>query len=461
MNKSITTVFSIIILMLATVFMSAAANAGNFGYTPGMDVIYLEINDFPVSDDEVVRINFDRDQELEINMKVLALLNLSDVEVSAYITGYKYNEDERLSDVEYFAEMESGVEYPIKLAVDLPQLIETDDYKLRVSISDRYSSIATFNFNLKVDAPENELKIKDIILNPADKVKAGRSLITNVRLKNIGQATEEDVRIQAEVRELGISDVVFMDELDEEETRTSDDLLLRIPMDTKPGMYTMRVTVEYDNDHEKTVEDVDFEVVEGDVPQTPVCVTCGNTNNDNTNTNNNNNNDNTNTDTTPAKDQVTINYDSNSKVITQGEGGAIYSITITNAGTTAKSFVIDASGVDWATVRMSPGNVAVVSPGESKAVYVYASANENAAVGTHEFTATIKSADKVVGTATFKADVVESSGSFDKTSFNSILMYLLIALVIVLVLVVVVLIVTKGKKNEPQEEEFDSTQSYY
>lgn len=457
MNKRVSTILSILMILVVGVFASATAYADNFGYTPGIDVLYVKVNGDEVSDNETIRTNIERDQELEITIKLRSYVDLENVEVSAYITGYEYNDEDRISDVEVLPSVEANVEYLVKLKVKLPQNVEKDDYKLRVSIADRYSALATFNYNLKVSAPKHEVYIKDVILNPAEEVKAGRSLIANVRLKNVGAQDEEDIKIKAEVEELdNVEDTYYMDELKADESKTSEDLLLRIPSSTKPGTYTLKVTIEYNNDHDSDTKRVDFRVLESDIATSTTTTTPQ---------------QNTTTTTPPVVNPpqgngVLINYDSNSKVLTQGEGGAIYSVTITNQGATAKSFVIDASGAEWATVRMSPGNVVVVNPGESKAVYVYVSANEDAPVGTHEISASIKSGTEVIGTATFKADVVEAGKkSFDQSLFNSILTYLLIALAIVLVLVVVVLVMTRGnrgaKKKEQKEEEFDTAQSYY
>ena len=142
-----------------------------------------------------------------------------------------------------------------------------------------------------------------------------------------------------------------MDTLDADEAKTSEDLLLRIPSDTKPGTYTIKITAYYNNDDDTATKEIEFDVLESDVaaPSTPATPSTPTT---------------PSTPSTPSAPSsgVLINYDSNSKVLTQGEGGAIYSVTIANQGTAAKSFVIDASGVDWATVRMSPGNVVVVNP---------------------------------------------------------------------------------------------------
>ena len=457
MNKSASIILSIVMIMVVAVVASAAANADNFGYTPGIDVLYVKVNGDEVTDNQTISTYLQRGQDLEITVKLRSYVNLTNVEVSTYLSGYEYNSDgdERISDVQELPEVDANVDYPVTLKIKLPDLVQTDNYKLRVSIADRNSALATFNYNLKVDAPTHEIEIKDVTLSPAESVKAGRSLIANVRLKNFGAQSEEDIKITAKVAELdGVEDTYYINEIGADESKSSEDLLLRIPMDAKPGVYTLKVEADYNNGHDKATDEVEFEVLKGDVAASGTSGTATTPTTPQPNTT---------TPTTPTQsNNVLINYDANTKVLTQGEGGAIYSVTIANQGATARSFVVDVSGVDWATVRMSPGNMVVVNPGESKAVYVYVSANEDASVGTHDISATIKSGSDVVGTAAFKADVVEAKASLNQTSFNSILTYLLVALVIVLVIVVIVLVVSRGKgPSRKQEGEFDNTQSYY
>jgi len=448
------TVFGILIMLIVTVFASASVVADNFGYTPGIDVQYVKINGEEVSDNATIRSSLERNQELEITVKLRSMVNLTDVDVSAFISGYEYNDqaNERISDVYVLDSTEAGVDYIAKLKVTLPDIMDKSDYKLRVAIADRYSSLAVFNYNLKVEAPPHDIEIRDIILNPAEEVKAGRSLIANVRVKNVGAQTEDDIKIKVEVPELsGVQDTYYLDHLESDKSETSEDLLLRIPADTKPGTYTVKATVYCDNDHSKVIDEVEFVILKSDVATTtPTAPTTPASNGT--------------TPTTPSQDQnVIVNFDSNTKVLTRGEGGAIYSITATNNGATAKSLVFDIAGVDWASVRMSPGNLIVVNPGESKAVYVYASANEDAAVGEHAFSANVKSGNTVVGTVNFKADVVEGQATLKSSTLNAVLIYLLIALVIVVILVLVVYGVTRAKKGsrETKEPEFDMGQSYY
>lgn len=462
MKKSI--LLAILVMVIATAFASVNVAADNFGYTPGIEVLYVKVNDEAVNDNATIRTSLERNQELEIVVKLRSMVNLSDVEVSAFISGYEYNDqdDERISDVYVFDDTEAGVEYIAKLNVKLPDIMDKDDYKLRVAISDRYSSLAAFNYNLKVEAPKHDIVIRDIVLNPSEEIKAGRSLLANVRIKNVGDQAEDDIKIKVEILELsGVQDVFYIDNLEEEESETSEDLLLRIPSETKPGTYTVKATVYYDNDHSKVTDEVEFEVLKSDVAATaPSTTTTTGTSGTTTTTNTSTGT----TPTTPAQNEVLVNFDSNTKVLTRGEGGAIYSITVTNNAATAKSFVFDVSGVDWASIRLSPGNLVVVNPGESKAVYVYASANEDAAIGEHSFSANVKTGNTVVGTVSFKADVVEGQATLKSSTLNAVLMYLLIALVIVAVLVLIVYGVTRAKKGgskKSEAPEFDMGQSYY
>jgi len=61
MNKSVSTILSILMILVVGVFASATAYADNFGYTPGIDVLYVKVNGDEVSDNETIRTNIERD----------------------------------------------------------------------------------------------------------------------------------------------------------------------------------------------------------------------------------------------------------------------------------------------------------------------------------------------------------------------------------------------------------------
>lgn len=431
-----------IFLMLLVSMFAVPVLAGNFGEEPGIDVLYVKINGDEVTDNETVRTQLERGNELDITVKLQSDGNYTrnDVEVSAFITGFEYNDnsDERLSDTTEPFDVEPNVVYTKKLTLKLPDVVEQDSYKLRVIVSDRYSSLKVFNFNLLIDAKRHSIQIKDVTLSPDDEIKAGRALIAVVRIKNIGDRTEEDVKVKVEIPKLGISATDYIDEIESDESKSSEELYLRIPANAKEGTYTVKTTITFDNDHEKETREDEIKVlaseVAGEVQQNA---------------------------TQQPSERVVVSVDTQTKVVTRGEGGAIFPVTITNDGTTARSFTLTVDGVDWATVKISPSNVVVLNPGETKAVYLYVAANEDAALGEHMFGVSIKSGDKVLETATFKADVIESRPVEKESAVKAVLTWVLIVLIAILIVVGVIVAVQKTRKGPEEPGTEDLTQTYY
>jgi len=425
----------IFLILLVSIF-AVPVLAGNFGENPGIDVLYVKINGDEVTDNESVRTQIERGNELDIVVKLQSDSNytMKDVEVSAFITGFEYNDNpnERLSDTTEPFDVDPNVVYTKKLTLKLPNVVEKDNYKLRVVVSDRYSSLKVFNYNLQIDAVRHAIQIKDVTLSD-DEIKAGRALIAVVRLKNIGDRTEEDVKVKVEIPALGVSATDYINEIESDESKSTEELYLRIPSNAKEGSYTVKTTLTYDNDHEKETREDSIKVLAAEE-----AVVGGTTN--------------------ASQEKVIVSVDSQTKVVTRGEGGAIFPVTITNEGTTAKSFTIEVDGVDWATVKMSPSNVVVLNPGETKAVYLYVAANEDASIGEHMFSVSVKSGDKVLETATFKADVIEAQPT-KESNVKTVLTWVLIVLIAILIVVGVIVAVQKARK--PEEPGTDLTQTYY
>ncbi len=432
-----------IFLMLLVSMFVVPVLAGNFGEEPGIDVLYVKINGDEVTDDETVRTELERGNELDITVKLQSNSNYTreDVEVSAFITGFEYNDDsdERLSDTSEPFDVEPNVVYTKKLTLKLPTVVEQDSYKLRVVVSDRYSSLKVFNFNLLINAARHSIQIKDVMLSPDDEIKAGRALIAVVRVKNVGDRTEEDVKIKVEMPELGISATDYIDEIESDSSKSSEELYLRIPANAKAGTYTVKTTITFDNDHGNEIREDEIKVlaseVSGEAQQ--------------------------NVTQPQPSERVVVSVDSQTKVVTRGEGGAMFPVTITNEGTTTRSFTLTVDGVDWATVKMSPSNVVVLNPGETKAVYLYVAANEDAAVGEHMFSVSVKSGDKVLETATFKADVIESIPVEKESAVKAVLTWVLLVLIAILIVVGVIVAVQKTRKGPEEPGTEDLTQTYY
>ncbi len=376
-----------------------------------------------------------RTDEIEVSVRLQSWTNTS-LRVSASI----YDGDEETATEDEYVTMSDGQERVVKLPLSLTSLMDKGRGKLLVVVSGRNTLTTTYHYNIELGANTHDLTIKDVTVTPSNGVKAGRSAIVTVRLKNIGEKDEDSVKVTASVPELGVSDSVYIDSLKADASKSTEEMVLMMPSCAKPDTYTLKVTVDYRNDKSKETKDVPLEIIGGDL--------CGPKKDDAAAGS-----------TAPEKTTVNVNMDS--QVVTRGEGGAIYPIVMTNEGTTTKSYTLSLDGADWANVKLSPSNLVVLNAGETRAVYAYVSAKENAALGEHMFAVSIKSGDNLLKQVPLKADVIDSkSASTANTSdAKNVLEWVLVVLVVVLVIVGIVLLVQKMKGDKGDSA--DLTQTYY
>ncbi len=448
--KALTLMVLIVGLLLASVSVSAE----NFGSSLGVDITRVEVNDVVVTNDQEIRTQFDRGQELEIRVTVQS--NLTEVARDVQIEAKIYGDDHfDISDSSDTFDIEPGVVYTEKMRLQIPDLVDRDDYKLRILVSDRYSALSIFNYNLQISTEKNKVSIEDVVFTPSNDVQAGRALLATVRLENFGEEREEGLKVELAIPELGVSAVDYIDELDEDDEISSEELFLRIPRCTANGRYDATVTVSYDDGFEKESKDYYINVVEDDAacameagvptqpstpstqPQPPV-----------------------------TEEKTIINLGTQTNVLTKGEGGAIYPVTLTNQGATAKTYTLSISGVEtFGTVRVSPSNVVVVEPYKSEQVFVFVAANEAAAAGAKTFTVTVTSGGELLQAMTLAADVVDSAASADADS-EATTKGLWVAVIVLIVLIVLVALLVGFKKMKSgrdgeDDEDLDAGQTYY
>ncbi len=417
----------LMIFVMATVLLSLGAKA-----LP-ITVDRVEINDVQINANDTVKLSLDRGQNLEVQIKLTALDNLSNVEVEAFISGYEYSDFETLSQTSHVFDATAGTSYIKKLKFDLPVNVESDNYKLRVLVSDRNGQADVYNYNLKIDAERHLVQIKDIVLSPQYEVQSGRALLTSVRVKNMGEKVEEGIKVKVSIPSLGVSASDYVDKLKVGESTTSEELYMRLPDCASEGTYTVKVAIDYDEGHESDSAETSIKVSKGDCPaavQQP----------DN-----------------QQKSIITSGIETQD--VEAGQGGVIFPITIMNSGSSAKTYSITLDGVgDWATARMTPSNVLSVGAGETRTVYVYISAKERASTGLHQVTANIKS-DSDTKQVSLNANVVNPSPS--QQDLSGLKKGLEIGLVVVIVLLVIIaLVIGLRKMNKPGSDE-DSGQTYY
>ena len=421
------------VLMLVLIGVLAVAVSAALPVT----VNQVEVEGTTLIPSDVTRLDLERGQQIDVRIELTATADVSNVEITGFISGYEYNDYERMSDTSHVFDMESGVKYVKTLKLTLPSRVDEDSYKLRLVITDRYDTETVLNYNLKIDVARHSLQITDVVFSPEQEVVAGRALLTTVRVKNVGEKDEESIKVKVSIPALGISASDYIDVIEAGDSTTSEELYMRIPEGTSEGDYVVDVTVEYDEGFESLSGKKTIHVSE------PVCTedACK-----------------------PASEKgekTVIAISTDTQQLVKGQGGSVYPIALTNEGKSTKTYVIKVEGTEgWATSRISPSNVVVLAPGESSTVFIYLSATDAASAGEHMFSVSISSADAVLKQLPMKANVIGAQSMI--FGWDKIKTALEIGFVILVVILVVLgLIIGFSKLREKEEPEEVSGQTYY
>jgi hypothetical protein len=377
--------------------------------------------------------NYERNQEIEVKVHFTALTADDEVQIEAELTGY---EDGSIRDTEYVDEIKAGETYVERLSLNLPWDMDYEYYTLRVYICPRAGSCVTETYELDVEAQEHAFVIKDVDFSPGLTVEAGRALLTTVRVENIGDETDDEgVKVKVSIPELGLSASDYLDEVDSDDSTSSEELYIRIPSETSTGSYNVEVTVTYDDGDETVSEDYTLTVTGVEAEET--------------------------TEETPVESRSVISIGPQSQDMTAGQGGAVYPIVLTNAAGDAKTYVISVSGYDsWGSVRLDPSNVVVLGEGETQTVYLFASANEDAS-GSYTFAVTV-----TVGSETkqmlLSANVAPAQVAQETSSYDSVKKGLEVGLIVLVILLVILgLIIVVNKLRNSDDEDDEKSKTYY
>jgi hypothetical protein len=392
----------------------------------------LEVADFSVelNGDEVTNAtlqDIDRGESLDVKVRFTAVGNASNIELHADMFGYEYGDRVILHDSTDVFDVEDGVSYTKKLSIELPQRMDRQDWTLVLFLADRNGEMQTWNYNLNVGTERHQLTLKDVSFSPESSVQAGRSLIAVARVKNSGEKTEEGIKVRLSIPELGVSATDYIDELESEESTTTEELYTVIPECAKAGSYDAIVELLFSDGEKITSVEKTVVVTEGSACEIEQKV----------------------------EEKTILTVGPESQTVKAGEK-IVYPITISNAGSAAKQYTISAEAGEWADITVSPSNVVVLEAGEAKAVYVYATADKDAE-GSQLIAVKIASADKTLKEITLKADVVGVSG-WEKA--KKALEVGLVILVILLVIIGLIIGFNRLKGNEDEENK-EETQTYY
>ncbi len=408
--------------------------------TPTLDIetCTVEINDIPLEEDVVLNEVFERGEDLEIFVRFQSNQDAEDVQVMVFLTGYhrsKYTDD--ISDMTSTFDIEAndGIHKYLELRLPDDFRVDSEDrLKIRIVISDKYSTTYIKDYNIRVEPKDHNIVIQDILLDPSTRVQAGRALFSSVRVRNMGDEDEESIKITTSIPALDVKATEYIDELEFDEATTSEDMFLRIPTCAEPGEYVVKVTVDYADGDELVTKQTKIEVTEN-----PECQLID------------------------GRDDKTVVTVPGRQDVIKGTSGTVYPIILENRGVTDRSYELSASGLDaWATYRFEPGTVVIVRAGEMKTAYLYITPKEEASEGEKVFMVNVETQNdqKQIG---LTANVVAGEAPSPLGDLGDLKRPLEIGLIVLVVLLVVLGLVIGFSKMKGEGEEPDeiSGQTYY
>tara|TARA_Y100000034_G_scaffold136311_1_gene212127 strand:+ start:1159 stop:2466 length:1308 start_codon:yes stop_codon:yes gene_type:complete len=349
-----------------------------------------------------------------------------DVKIRVEIDGYEYDE---IDDVTDMFDVEYGIKYVKHLRLTIPNDIDASEtYNLRIRAYSREYS-AEDEYSLRIKAARHRLNIMDTIFIPGLTIDAGQPLFTTVRVENLGDKKEEDIRVEISVPQLGRSGVTYIDELsadyvenDEEDIETSEssDAIYIDTRGASPGVYNVVVKVEYDRGHREITENYQL-TING----------------------------------APTQVQNVLVDATETMKSTEAGQGVVYKIDIANMGSLARSFTAEVAGLDWGNFRVDP-TLTVVQAGSSAEMFVYVSPNEDV-TGQRTFTVNVMEGNDVVKQINFQMEIGES-----RSEWGNVLTGLeigFIVLLIILVILGIILAATRMGRKEESDEPLGET--YY
>jgi hypothetical protein len=430
MKKNISVVILFLVALLAISVVSALP----------VTIDHVEVDGTVLGDSGTGHIYAkEKNDQIEVKVVLTAQSDLKDVQIEAALRGYDY--PDLIDDITDAFDMKANVTYQKKLTLTLPIRMDKDSYKLRVRVEDKDGVTTEQTYELQVEADNHLLYIRDIVFNPENFVKTGRALLTTVRLKNVGEQTEDGVKVKVSIPALGVSASDYIDEIEEEESTTSEELYMRIPECAEPGEYDVKVEISYHDGEEKETKAGTITVVEGDVcPNNSVP-----------------------SDEPNGVEKTVISVGAGSQKLVAGGAGAVYPITITNQGSRTRTYSLDVDVPGaWATTQVTPSNVAIVSAGDSATFYVSLAAKGDAAVGENMFSLTVNSGGETLKQIPLKATVSKSTASgLDWTKVKQALTIALVILVVLLVIIGLVIGFNKLKGSNEEESEEEMGKTYY
>ena len=373
----------------------------------GLSVERIEVDDIKVT--ELSNLQVINGDTVEIEMTFIALRDIDNARLEARLSGYEHA---TISDSTDIFSLKQGRTYTKRFEITIPNDIDSEeDYVLRIIGDSQLSGITYKEFDIYVDTQRHRLDIIDVIVSPNSAVEAGQAIIAQVRMKNRGQKSQDDVKVIVSIPELSIREADYVSDFSSEDTVTSDDILIYIPENAKAGTYTLVATAEFNNGYDKVSEEYPIRVLASDVK---------------------------------VEKNLFLTIPSNIKLREGVE--STFEFTVGNPNEDAKPISINAKEVNWADVSISP-NLAFVQGKDDRTFIVKVTPKLGVEEGEKTLEFIVKDGSKSVKELSVKSYVekVPQEGT-------NILNVIVGVLLIVMVIVLVALIIAISRKNKPEKE---------
>ncbi len=381
----------------------------------GIAMQKVEINGVDVTSlDELQVMNGDN---LNVKLSFTATQNFDDARLMIMIEGYEHSPI--VASTPVFSVRE-GVTYVKDLEVSLPADMDSErEYKLRILGANDLSGLTYKEYILYVDTERNRVDILDLITTPSSGIEPGQNVVANVRIKNRGQKNQESVKITVSIPDLGVTESSYVSSLEKGEAVTSDDMLLFIPEDAKPGTYPVIVTLTYNDGHTETKGEYQITVAAPKVE---------------------------------TEKALLVSYKDNIN-LKEGVTKSI-SVIVANPNKDSKAISVVPSGVAWADVEVEP-TLSMIKGGED-AVFTIKITPKAGVSGDKELHLLVKEENKIVKELSIST-YVEPATTTIWTWTNIVLA----ALLIIAIIIILSLIAAIVKRSVGEESEDNSEEEYY
>tara|TARA_Y100000310_G_scaffold167856_1_gene167822 strand:+ start:28311 stop:29597 length:1287 start_codon:yes stop_codon:yes gene_type:complete len=425
-------ILSLGVMFLTLLVLSTVALAAD----PRIEILDVELDSKPLNEVGSNPVSFKRNQDnLEVQVHFRSNVDNNNIQVEAFMRGHDQS-NEIVGDLSDVFRVRKNIDYYKDLTIDIPSRMEQSNFVLFVRVYARNGQIASQDYQIRVEAESHEIRIKDVVLNPENEIRAGRTLLASLRLKNMGVNDEEGVKVRVSIPELGISASDFVNEIEAEsdssdnDQATSNELFLRIPRDAETGVYTVVAEALFRDLDEKVSYETEIRVI-GEEQAAPT-----------------------------TQEKTVIIVPTERQALTAGGSELFYPITITNMGSESKAYTLTVDALAWGTGRVSPSNFDVVNAGDSKTFNVHVAASASAPAGEQTFLVTIKSGDKVLKQIPLKSVISGKTSVSGGFSLKTVLEVLAVVLVVLIIIILLVFGLSRVTRRDDDDEDKED-EAYY